>query len=122
VPPLYDCSKCPAYCCTYDEISVTERDIRRLAGHFKVDVDVARKRFTKLAGGTQVLRHQKDAIFGSACMFLDLKTRRCTIYEARPGVCHEYPDRPHCGYYDFLKWERRHQDDPDFIPLENRIG
>jgi uncharacterized protein len=122
MPPLYDCSKCPAYCCTYDEISVTERDIRRLAKHFELEPDVARKRFTKLAKGTSVLRHQKDAVFGSACMFLDLETRRCTVYEARPGVCHEYPDQPHCGYYDFLKWERGHQDDPEFIPLENRIG
>ena len=122
MPLHYDCSKCPAYCCTYDEINVSERDIRRLAKHFELDPEVARKRFTKMAGGKPVLRHQKDAIYGSACRFLDLKTRRCTVYEARPGVCHEYPDQPHCGYYDFLKWERRHQDDPEFVPLENRIG
>jgi Fe-S-cluster containining protein len=119
---LYDCSKCPAYCCTYDEINVSERDIRRLAKHFEIEPEVARKRFTKIAGGNPVLRHQKDEIYGSACTFLDLKTRRCTIYTARPGVCHEYPDRPHCGYYDFLKWERQHQDDPEFIPLQSRIG
>ncbi len=96
--PLYDCSKCPAYCCTYDE------------------------RYTKMAGETAVLRHQKDPIYGKACMFLDLEKRRCTIYEARPGVCHEYPDQPRCGYYDFLKWERQQQGDPDFIPLQDRIG
>ena len=51
-------------------------------------------------------------------MFLDLKTRRCTVYEARPAVCRDYPDRPRCGYYDFLKWEREFQDDPDFVPLK----
>jgi Fe-S-cluster containining protein len=118
----YDCSKCPAYCCTYDEIPITEGDVRRLARHFALDTEVARKRFTKKSGENRILRHQKDAIFGSACMFLDTKTRRCTIYEARPGLCHDYPDQPHCGYYDFLKWERRHQGDSDFIPLENRMG
>lgn len=122
MPLLYDCSKCPAYCCTYDEINVTDRDIKRLAKHFDIEPEVARKRFTKIANGAPVLRHQKDPIYGSACAFLDLKTRRCTIYKARPGVCHEYPDQPRCGYYEFLKWERRHQGDPDFIPLENRIG
>jgi Fe-S-cluster containining protein len=122
MPLLYDCSKCPAYCCTYDEINVTERDVKRLARHFGVEPEVARKRYTKMAGETPVLRHQKDPIYGSACMFLDLTERRCTIYEARPGVCHEYPERPRCGYYDFLKWERRQQGDPDFIPLQDRIG
>lgn len=114
----YDCLKCPAYCCSYDRISVEERDIRRLARHFDVDVETARARFTKMREGERVLRHQKDKIYGSVCMFLDIKTRRCTIYNARPGVCHEYPDRPRCGYYEFLRWERRHQDDPEYIPLQ----
>jgi uncharacterized protein len=38
------------------------------------------------------------------------------VYEARPTVCREYPNGKRCGYYDFLKFERKHQDDPDFIP------
>ena len=118
-PPklLYDCSKCPAYCCSYERIIVGKRDLNRLAKHFGIDVETARRRFTKITADEQVLRHQKDKIYGSVCMFLDTKTRGCTIYEARPGVCHEYPDRPRCGYYDFLKWERNHQEDEDFIPL-----
>lgn len=118
-PPklAYDCSKCPAYCCSYERIIVGKRDLNRLAKHFGIDVETARRRFTKITADEQVLRHQKDKIYGSVCMFLDAKTRRCTIYEARPGVCHEYPDRPRCGYYDFLKWERNHQEDEDFIPL-----
>jgi Fe-S-cluster containining protein len=114
----YDCLKCPAYCCSYDRISVEKADLNRLARHFGVDPETARRRFTKNVEGEQVLRHQKDKIYGTICMFLDTKTRRCTIYDARPGVCHEYPDRPRCGYYDFLKWERRHQEDEDFIPLQ----
>jgi Fe-S-cluster containining protein len=113
----YDCIKCPAYCCSYDRIGVTKKDINRLAKHFDLTPEVAARRFTKVVEGDQVLKHQKDKIYGSICMFIDLNTRRCTVYEARPGVCHEYPDRPRCGYYDFLKWERRHQDSPDFIPL-----
>ena len=113
----YDCSKCPAYCCSYPTIDITERDLKRLARHFEVDVETARERFTKIKDGIMVLRHQRDHIFDSVCMFLDKKTRRCTIYEARPKVCHTYPDRPRCGYYDFLSWEREFQDDPEFIPL-----
>jgi Fe-S-cluster containining protein len=114
----YDCTKCPAYCCSYERIEVTGRDVSRLARHFGVDPETARRRFTKIKEGDQVLRHQKDKIYGTICMFLDIKTRRCTIYEARPGVCHEYPDKPRCGYYEFLRWERKHQEDEDFIPLQ----
>lgn len=114
----YDCLKCPAYCCSYDRIDISERDLARLARHFALDVETARRRFTKIKEGDMVLRHQKDHIFPSVCMFLDTKTRRCTIYEARPKTCHQYPDQPRCGYYDFLKWERDHQGDPEFIPLQ----
>ena len=116
--PTYDCLKCPAYCCSYDRIIVENKDLRRLAKHFGIELETARRRFTKVMEGEQVLRHQKDKIYGSICMFLDTKTRRCTIYDARPGVCHEYPDKPRCGYYDFLKWERAHQEDEKFIPLK----
>src|SRR5256885_8235859 len=34
----YNCSKCPAYCCSiYERVQVTKRDIRRLANHFGVE-------------------------------------------------------------------------------------
>jgi Fe-S-cluster containining protein len=114
----YDCSKCPAYCCSYERINVDKRDIGRLARHFGLTYEQAEKRFTKIREGERVLRHQKDRIYGTICMNLDLETRRCTVYEARPGVCRQYPEINKCGYYEFLSWERRHQDNDDFIPLE----
>ena len=116
MPLTYDCSKCPGYCCSYDRISVGKRDIARLAKHFELDYETAEARFTKIREGDRVLRHQKDKIYSSVCIFFDTKKRRCTVYEARPGVCHEYPDRPRCGYYDFLQWEREFQEDEKFVP------
>jgi uncharacterized protein len=118
VKPKYDCSKCPAYCCSYDRIDVNKRDLARLARHFGIDVETARKRFTRVVEGDTVLRHQPDKLFGTICMFLDTKTRRCTIYDARPGVCHEYPEKSRCGYYDFLSWERKFQEDDEFVPMK----
>lgn len=114
LPVFYDCGRCPAYCCTYPRIGVTPRDLRRLAEHFGVDLDSARARFTKAGPepGERVLRHRKDAIFGTACRYLDPGARRCTIYRARPAACRSYPGTPRCGYYDFLAAERRRQDDP----------
>lgn len=112
----YDCSKCPAYCCSYDSIVVTKRDLSRLAKHFGVDLETAEERYTKIVDGEVVLRHKKDKTFDTVCMFLDLKTRRCTVYDARPAVCKGYPEFPTCGYYEFLKWEREQQGDEEFIP------
>lgn len=116
--PLYDCLKCPAYCCSYDRIDVSEYDIARLARHFEVSPEEAKRKFTKTVEGHAVLRHQKDHIFGKICTFIDPETRRCSVYEARPRVCRSYPEGRKCGYYDFLAFEREHQDDKEFIPYE----
>ncbi len=114
----YKCEKCPAYCCTYTEIEVTQRDVERLARHFDLGARAAAEKFTKVdSKGTRMLRHKKDTIFDSTCMLLDQEKRRCTVYHARPGVCRKYPDSNRCGYYDFLKFEREQQDDEELVAL-----
>ena len=119
VKAKYSCEKCPAYCCSYPDIEVTPRDIERLARHSGLAYEQAEERFTKYDPKEKVrlLRHQKDSVFDSVCVLLDQKTRRCSAYEARPAVCRDYPDSTRCGYYEFLKFERAHQDDPKFIAL-----
>ncbi len=115
----YSCSKCPGYCCSYPEIEVTPRDIQRLAKRFAIDYAAAEERFTKYDAKERIrlLRHKKDTVFATVCTFFDQDKRRCSVYEARPGVCREYPDSPRCGYYEFLKFERAQQGDPKFIAL-----
>ena len=114
----YSYDKCPAYCCTYTDIEITQYDIQRLARHFGVEFEVAERRYTKVSSkGAPLLRHKRDRIFDSACMFLDQKKRQCTVYEARPSLCRDYPAEPRCGYYEFLKFEREHQDDPTWVAL-----
>jgi Fe-S-cluster containining protein len=117
----YSCEKCPAYCCTYPLIEVGKRDIARIARHFELGYEQAEERFTKFDKEEKVraLRHRADEHFGTACQFLHRETRRCTIYEARPGACRDYPNGSSCGYYDFLKFEREHQGDEDFIATTN---
>src|SRR2546430_14388585 len=89
-PSYYNCAKCPAYCCSiYDRVQVTPRDIKRLAKHFRVDVETALKRFVTSWQGEAILRRKADPIFGKACKFLDHSTRKCTIYFARPLVCRD---------------------------------
>jgi len=96
---------------------VTPKDVRRLAAHFNVTTEVATTRFTKLNGKERILRRRADRLFGQACMFLNQDTRKCTIYDARPGTCREFPDDTRCAYFDLIEWERKQQDDPDVIPL-----
>ena len=116
----YDCAKCPGYCCSYPRIEVKTADVKRLARYFGIEPSEAERRFTRWyqapEGRERILRHQKDEVYGSICRFFDTKVRRCTIYEARPAVCREYPNGAKCGYYEFIRFERKHQDDPEFVP------
>ena len=111
----YDCTRCPGYCCSYELIDVSEHDLARLAGHLGVRLRDAWRRFTKLDSGRRVLRHRRDTIYRSTCLFFDQQERRCTVYEARPRVCRQYPEA-RCGYYDFLRFERKQQADDEFVP------
>ena len=117
LPVFYDCERCPAFCCTYPQTPVTATDLRRLARHLDIDVESAGRKYTKCSPdqGKRILRQRHDNAFLTACHFLDSDTRSCTIYEARPAACREYPGTPRCGYYDFLSAERRRQEDPDLV-------
>jgi Fe-S-cluster containining protein len=114
----FDCDKCPAFCCTiYERVQVTKRDITRLAKHFGVSYETARRRYTKQWDDERVLKKVEDKIFPVTCVFLDQDNRGCTVYHARPAVCREYPDRVRCPYYDVLQFERRQQADDTVLPL-----
>jgi len=117
-PSNYNCSKCPAYCCSiYERVQVTKRDLNRLAKYFGVDLDTAQRRFTTSWQGERILRRTSDPIFGKSCKFLHPETRRCTIYDGRPQVCREFPERARCAYYDLLQFERAQQGDETVLPL-----
>ena len=111
----YNCAKCPGYCCSYPLIQLTKRDVERLAKHFGLDFETARKKFTKVDPEAKyAMRRKADPHFGKICQFFDTKKRCCTIYHARPTICREYPGGG-CGYYTFLSSERESQNDPNHI-------
>ena len=108
---FFDCVKCPAFCCSvYPRVRVEESDLERMAQHFGITFEEARQRFTKRCGAEQILRRRKDHLLGETCKFLDPETRGCTIYEARPEVCRDYPARPRCAYYYLWEFESEIQD------------
>lgn len=115
---FYDCTQCPAFCCSiYERVEVKTRDINRLARHFNITYEEARDRYTTTWEKERVLKRVKDVIFEETCMFLDQKTRGCTIYNGRPAVCRSFPVKPRCAYYDLLKFEREQQGDDTVIPV-----
>jgi uncharacterized protein len=114
----YDCTQCPAYCCSiYERVQVNKRDVTRLARHFGVSEDVAAYRYTKVVNKERILRRKADPLMGKSCMFLNTTSRQCTIYHARPGTCRQFPDTSRCAYWDLLKFEKQQQGDPEALPL-----
>jgi uncharacterized protein len=112
----YDCLNCPGYCCSYPVIVLKKRDIERLAKYHGISVAQAEKKFTRSDHGhKRIMRRQDDPHFGRICRFFDTEARRCTVYEARPEICRAFPNEDRCGYYDFLEFERRHQEDPTYV-------
>ena len=79
-----DCTQC-ANCCRVPEVGITERDIEKLAKF----VGATRPEF--LRDYTQ--RDEKDHLIlkrtESGCVFL--KDNLCTVYEARPHNCVNFP-------------------------------
>jgi uncharacterized protein len=116
----FNCETCPGYCCSHSRIAVSDYDISRLAKHFGISDNAARKRLTYRYQAEdideQILRHQKDSVYKTICHLFDREKRRCTVYEARPNVCRKYPYGNSCGYYSFLKFERDFHGDPEFVP------
>jgi len=120
LPRMYNCSKCPGYCCSYPLIALTKRDVERLAKHFDLSFEEAREKFTTERWGHKYsMRRKKDKHFGRICRFFDTEKRRCTVYPARPATCRSNPGEGRCGYYDFLAFERRTQNDPEFVAQTN---
>lgn len=117
---MYDCKKCPGYCCSYPVIGLDRRDVERLAKHLGISFEDCQRRHTRAAYGRKwIMRRQTDPHYGHICKFFDTEKRRCTVYEGRPSVCRSFPGKGRCGYYDFLMFERRAQEDDDFVAVTN---
>lgn len=117
----FDCTLCPGYCCSiYDLVEVSDNNLDRLARHFGMPPAQCRDRFTKIvkmSASKRGLRHKKDTVFPRTCVFLDRKSRRCTVYEARPKECRKYPGDDGCRYFELLQHERDLQEDKTIVPV-----
>ncbi|MEO1718992.1 MAG: hypothetical protein AAFR23_02065, partial [Pseudomonadota bacterium] len=57
---VYDCSKCPGYCCSYPVIELREKDVARLAEHFGMTFEAADRKFTRSDHGYERIMRRKE--------------------------------------------------------------
>lgn len=114
----YDCANCPGYCCSYPVIVLTKRDVARIAKHLNIEFDDAERTYTRKDHGyKRIMKRKDDEHYGRICHFFDSEARRCGIYKARPAICRQFPGTKRCGYYDFLLFERKGQEDDEYVSI-----
>ncbi len=90
------CNLCPGYCCYRlpgATLYLDATDINRIARHFNITDGEVRKRFVE---GRNTFKVKADG----SCIFLDDARRRerCSIHEARPLQCRDFPYGGPCPY------------------------
>lgn len=79
-----DCTKC-ANCCRVTETGIDERDVQRLAKFLGASPDEFLRDYSaKAEDGELILKRDENG-----CVFL--KDNLCTVYEARPQNCANFP-------------------------------
>ena len=79
-----DCTAC-ANCCRVATTQVTERDVERLAKHFRISVTQFLRDYTvESAEEGRILKRTE-----TGCVFLE--GNLCSVYEARPNTCELFP-------------------------------
>jgi hypothetical protein len=100
-----DCRTC-ANCCRVAETDVTERDIARLARYLGISPREFVEQYT-----TTSAFEQKEPILrrrDTGCIFLGTGAQQndCTIYEARPDTCRDFPHLMRgAGSFESRMWQ-----------------
>jgi hypothetical protein len=79
-----DCTTC-ANCCRVSEVGITERDIEKLAKFLGMTKEEFVRDSTHRAESGELILKRTEA----GCVFL--KDNLCTVYEARPQNCANFP-------------------------------
>ncbi len=92
------CNYCPGYCCYRLEgasLLLDAEDINRLARHFGISDGEVRQRYLE---GKNTFKTRADG----SCILLanDRFRQRCTVHQARPRQCREFPYRKPCPYLE----------------------
>jgi Fe-S-cluster containining protein len=81
-----DCTVC-ANCCRYATVTVDQSEIETIARHLGYETELVVRQYTTADSDALTTRVLKSTPEG--CIFLD--GNLCTIYEARPKACRDFP-------------------------------
>lgn len=84
-----DCQAC-ANCCRRSTVRLNDRDISRLAKALRLKESRVIEDYTTPSEDEGLILRRDDE---HGCVFLD--GRLCSIYEARPDICRDYPHLVH---------------------------
>jgi Fe-S-cluster containining protein len=84
----FTCTGC-GDCCTGGPgyVWVNQEEIEALAARLQISVDAFERDYVQQIGVRRSLKERKNY----DCVFLDAKTRKCTVYEDRPRQCRTWP-------------------------------
>ncbi len=91
---IVDCTRC-ANCCKTMDITISDEDVERIAGHLKLETTEFLETYLEDADDEEGDGPHKAR--QKPCPFLS-EDARCTIYEVRPTVCREYPHTDKDGF------------------------
>lgn len=94
-----DCLEC-ANCCKTISPSVTDTDVRRLASFLKM-------KMSEVIDNYLLPDQDEDFVFrNTPCPFLG-EDNYCSVYEARPRACREYPHTDRKRFHQILRLTAR---------------
>jgi len=87
----FQCTGCGG-CCTGEPgfVWVTKAEIEAMAQALDMDVERFESQFVRQVG----IRKSLIELANGDCVFLDVRLRRCTLYESRPRQCRTWPFWP----------------------------
>lgn len=106
------CQMCKANCCTMP-VEVKVGDLIRLGLTTEDEANNSIKKLAKRLKKEGVISSYREGtdLFmltqksNEDCLFLDSKTRLCTVYDLRPDTCREFPSKvgPRTGFCPYEK-------------------
>ena len=95
----FNCTACGKCCKTTGSVYLSPSDVRRASDVLNMTQNAFLKEYAAKFGNAPTgrwaqLKEKQDAQGLPACIFLDLDTNHCQIYEARPVQCRTYPFWP----------------------------
>ncbi|MCB0645430.1 MAG: YkgJ family cysteine cluster protein [Saprospiraceae bacterium] len=106
-----DCLEC-AKCCLTTVTTFTDADVQRISAH----MGMKPKAFV-----SKYLIRDYDGMLTTTsvpCTFLDLETKKCTIYEIRPEACASFP---HTSRSRFFMRRKAHVENSKFCGITRYV-